>query len=70
MKILKDEDVIYGTSTFRRYLVKFHGVVISDHELNKRLDEVIKEEIEEKEEKHGISGRSDSGLSIWGIYEV
>jgi hypothetical protein len=52
----KDEDVVYGTRTFSRYLVKFHGVVISDHELNERLNEVMKEEIEDEEVRHGVSG--------------
>jgi len=55
MDPLKDDDVIYGTSTFRRYLLKFHRVVISDHELNERLNEVIKEETEEEGENNGIS---------------
>jgi hypothetical protein len=56
MGALKDEDLVYGTSTFRRYLEKFHGVVISDRELNERLNEVIKEEILDEEVRHGVSG--------------
>ena len=55
MEPFKDEDVIYGTSTFRRYLKKFHGLVVSDHELNERLEEVLKEEAEEMEVSHGVS---------------
>ena len=50
---MKDEEIVYGTSTIRRYLKKFYGVVISDHELNEKLNEVIKEEIKE-EENHGV----------------
>jgi hypothetical protein len=53
---LKEDDVIYGTSTIRRYLLKFHRVVISDPELNERLNEVVKGEIEEEEVDHGVSG--------------
>ena len=50
------KEVLFGTSTLRRYLKKFHEVEISSKDLNKRLEEVILEEIEEEEAKHGISG--------------
>ncbi len=48
-KGLEDEDIIYGTSTIRKYLKKFHGVEISDADLNDRFTEMILEEIEEAE---------------------
>jgi len=53
---LNNTEIIYGTGTIRRYLKKFHGLDISNEDLNKRLEEVILEEIEEEEAKHGISG--------------
>ena len=56
MSPLKNDDVVYGTSTFLRYLAKYHGVIISRKELDDRLSGVIKEEIEEEEVEHGIAG--------------
>jgi NADPH-dependent 7-cyano-7-deazaguanine reductase QueF len=50
------KEVLYGTSTLKRYLKKFHDVEISSEDLNKRLEEVIFEEIDEEEVQHGISG--------------
>ena len=57
MDPLKDEDVIYGTSTIRRYLKKFHGVMISDHELNQKLIEIIEDEIREEGEQDDTATR-------------
>lgn len=51
---LKNGDILYGTGTVKRYLKKFHGLEISVEDLNKRLEEVILEEIEEEEVAHGI----------------
>jgi hypothetical protein len=47
-----DGDIIYCTGTIRGYLKKFHGVEISNKELNGKLTEVILEEIEEEEKKN------------------
>jgi hypothetical protein len=49
---LEDKDIVYGTSTIRKYLKKFHGVEISDADLNDRLTKIILEEIEEAEVNH------------------
>jgi hypothetical protein len=53
---LEYDDVVYGSSTIVRYLEKFHGVFVSELELNDRLSTVIEEEIIEEEVRHGVSG--------------
>lgn len=49
-------NVIYGINTMVKYLIKYHGVVISKKDLNERFNLIILEEIEEKEGKNGIKG--------------
>lgn len=51
-KGLEGEDIIYGTTTIRKYLKKFHGVEISGADLNDRFTKMILEEIEEAEVNH------------------
>lgn len=55
----KDEDLVYGASIVRVFLMTFYGVVMSDHELKQKLREIIEDKGRKEERDGRITGPSD-----------